>query len=282
MATRNVSSMIDFINALINAESDDIIEVLADLDWNDVVDDINTTVTIGSTSTTNLTVNGNNHTIYNIDRTYFTSGSAVFSLRSGSSGFKINNLSYLNCHLSGNSNFRLWNLGNNNAEFIGGVIQGRFYGSPFAGVCTIRNFMMTFDFSKGNLMYTGTSLTVLYQNCWVRFNNCIYTPSSSAHIADNCKQCYFEGSIIYSGSASGVLFSNMDSSCINVRADLGSNPSISSIASARSGSETLLTIINSDKIVTMSPQTAKNLITVTDEQMKNAEFLVLAGFDIIP
>lgn len=281
MATRNVSSMIDFINALLNAQGDDIIEVLADLDWNDVVDDVNTTVTIGSTSTTNLTINGNNHAIYNIDRTYFSSGSSVFALRSGSAGFKINNLSYLNCHLSGNSNFRLWNLGNNNAELIGGVIQGRFYGAPFAGVCTIRNFMMTFDFSKGNLMYTGTSLTVAYQNCWIRYNNCTYTPSSSAHIADNCKQCYFEGSIIYNGSASGVLFSNMNSSCINIHADLGSSPSISSIASARAGSETLLTIINADKIINMTSQTATNLMSITDEQMKNAEYLASIGFDII-
>lgn len=283
--THNVSTMAQFLKALEDANDEDLIEVLADLNWDDVVDDVNTTTYLGGTNSQshpiNVTINGNNHTIYNLDRS-FSSGNSIFTVRGTSTGFKVNNLSYLNCHLSGNTAFRIWTFGGSNATFIGGVIQGRFAGCPFSGIGIIRNFMLTFDYSKGNMMMGGSSDQCHFQNCWIKFNNCSYVPSSSNHIASDCKQCYFEGTVYYDSENNyGTMFYRLDSCCVNVQTDLGSTPSLNNIASYTAGTDTLPSIINFDKIPNTEHIGTSMLIMVSDEQMHDAEYLVSVGFDII-
>lgn len=286
MATWNVSTARQFIDAILGVNSTDTIEILTDLDWNEVLESQRTTVQMSSGSpVTDVTINGNNHAIYNIDRSMLGSASSVFSIPSNSSGIVFNNLSYLNVHLNGTTRCAIWSTSNTNTKFNGGVIVARVAGSLFTGTCDVNNMMITFDVaSTGNIMYTGTVNTVKYYNCWIYIRELTFTPSSSNKIACDCTRCYFKGGITQQGTAQlGTLFDRLNSCCINVQIPLNANCLLNAIMKPATSGEILPSILNSDKIIGDITDTSTALsIMVTNEQMKNAEYLASVGFDIVP
>ncbi|MBQ2177471.1 MAG: hypothetical protein II453_21260 [Alphaproteobacteria bacterium] len=292
MAVRNVSNIRQFIAAIEQCQANDVIEVLADLDWNEVVDEITTSVKLSAgTTISGVTINGNNHTIYNMTGGRISqSGSGVNLFNFGSStNITINGLSFLNCQMGSRSTNIIY--GSGTTTVFNAVIQGKFKSAMFNGTgMTVRDSMITASLvTNGTPLANGSAnATPKWKNCWIRLDNCEYTyASSSARYAYNLDGCYVEGTIGFQSAPNTPnVFGNVNNSCINVAVFI-QVPTPETFCTPTSG-ETgqSVNIINIDKIVSPTPLTENDSTTwvkcVTDEHMKNAEYLASIGFDIIP
>lgn len=287
MAVRNVSTMVQFIEAFRSVVTDDTIEVLNDLNFDDVYNDFTSTVNMGGgTRATNVTINGNNHVIYNFSTGSIT-GTSVNLFSCGSSTVTMNNLSFLNCNC-GSTVVHLFSVSSSGRLLINNaVIQGRFKNNFFGNNITIRDSMITLDHCSGKTLTTGTANTsATWQRCWFRLNRCQYAYSSGAW-GQNIDSCYMEGNLsVTSAPNSYTILGNVNDSCINLDMYI-ENPLPNSIISSSSGaSGQSPNIINISKIISPHPMTEQDSTTwvkcVTDEHMKNAEYLADVGFNIVP
>lgn len=287
MAVRNVSTMAQFIEAFRNVVSDDTIEILADLNFDDVYNDFTSTVNMGGgTRATNVTINGNNHAIYNFSTGSIT-GTTVNLFSCGSSTVTMNNLSFLNCNC-GSTVVRLFSVSSSGSLLINNaVIQGRFKNNFFGNNITIRDSMITLDRCSGKTLSTGTAPTsAKWENCWFRLNKCQYAYSSGAW-GHNIDSCYMEGNLnVTSVPTSYTILNNVNDSCINLDMYIDTPLPDSIISSSAGSSGQSPNIINISKIVSPNPLTENDSTTwvkcVTDEHMKNAEYLANIGFNIVP
>lgn len=288
MATFNVSTMTQLYNALPTCSNDDVIEINADLDFNEILSNPNVTfpMKIGGTTEqdtiSNVTINGNNHAIYNLykEETRYETLFEILYL----DGLTINNLSYLNCNISGSPNMLsgIWkSTHGNDILFDGGVIQGRFFRNLIFGTSiTVRNMMITADYSNGNLFYAGSgAYNVDWVNCWFRVNRCTCT----GYLGNNFNRCYIEGNVVVNSSSSNyTMFNNVKNSCINLTTNVTSDTLNSFCVPNADASVTpnIINITNVHGIVDESSTTSNKAVTETE--IKNAEYLASIGFDIIP
>ena len=283
MAVYNVSNMRAFIEALTQVSGGDTIEVLADLNWSDVYNDVTQQISLSSTLQ-DLTINGNNHAIYELanDRISATgAGRVIFNL-GNSTDIKINNLSFLNCNMGAYNGAIVY--ANNTTTIYNTVVLGRFKGACFFGNgITVKDTMLTFDHCDGRPM-SGSSAggSSHWDSCWIRFKDCSFTYDNS-YFAHNLHTCYLEGEIgVSSSSDDPKMFNNVDDSCINISGFFHS-PTIGNFCHAVGP---LPNIINCTKLTSITPLTEADstelVKIVTDEHMKDAEYLADIGFNIIP
>lgn len=284
MPVINITSMQGLIDALQSIASYTTLEILNDLDFNDVVSTLTTAISIptgGSSSniTSDITINGNNHAIYNLDNGAVTS--ALFQFKY-CQNVTIKDLSFLNCHCT-KENTRLISSTSSTytINFNNVVVQGRFYYAPFT-YCHFYDSMLTFNYCNNTMGINNT----YYTRCWIKFVKCNCRSNTIGMFA-NADQCYFTGEWGYTNaSSSNPLMSGIENCCINVRFTIiNSSALVSSTLFRYGGSTTKTSIVNTDKLLFSVSSEMEDLTMVkfvTDEQMKNAEYLAEIGFDIIP
>lgn len=285
MATYNVNTMQQFIDAIAGAGSGDIIEVNNDLDWNDVFDTQNTRVVLAGGDTINgLTINGNNHVINNLTKGMITgAGYGIFHF-GDSTNIKIDSLSFLNCALGSSSIQIIYCYGS--CTIKNAVIQGKFKSAMFRGNITVTDSMITCTYSRGSQVFGGLGgQNAHYRYCWIYLDDCVYEYAGSAYFV-GLDGCYIEGKLgMTSAPDSPNVFGNVNNCCINCTVNPLNEPVLSDFISTSSSSPfgQSPTIINITKIPALSdlPDT-QYVKLVTDEQMKDAEYLASIGFDIIP
>lgn len=282
MPVINITSMQGLIDALQSIASYTTLEIMNDLDFNDVVSTLTTAILIptnGSSThlTSDITINGNNHVIYNLDNASVST--ALFQFKY-CQNVTINDLSFLNCHCTKTSTRLITTTNNYYIDFHNVVVQGRFYYTPFA-YCRFYDSMLTFNYC--NAVLSGSSI---YTRCWIKFVGCTST-SGSTGIFNNADGCYFTGNYGYtSATASKPLLYTINNCCVNVMFTIINSSALTLDNLFKyTSSTTDINIINSNKFSFAVPSTLQDTEfckLVTDEQMKNAEYLAELGFDIIP
>lgn len=282
MPVINITSMQGFINALSSVESYTTLEIMNDLDFNDVVSTFNATVRIpstGSTSnrTTDITINGNNHVIYNMDNSSVSG--AMFSFMY-CSNVVFKDISFLNCHMTKTGSRMFTSLSGFQVLFTNIVIQGRFNVVPFS-YATIDNSTLTYNYCENAIGDNTTN----YTRCWIKFDRCNIRALSAAIIRD-CDTCYLTGSVGYTNVTSSTpIINGLTNSCVNVTFTIINSSALLLSDLFKTSSSADTNIINSEKLIFAVPSSLEDTATcklVTDEQMKNAEYLAGIGFDIIP
>lgn len=269
----NVTTWEQFLRAFTIAHDpsdtdDDVIEILADIDCNDIT--ISNPVFAGGIKT----INGNNHTFYNLhDGT--STGSALINCGNNTSAHPAYNIT--------------WNKLNFNNLFIVLSAYGAFWG--FSGKpmifndctfvcqcakevfrhCTLNRCAITFEnISASNTPFEYVESHYCWYNVKIR-KNATATTSRMFGVTDTC---YIEGRILCSATHAGVL-GTLSNCCVNVQTDVPMNR----ISTAQTGIIPI-SIYNSDKITSVTTADT-NVIAVTDTQMHDAEYLESIGFAII-
>lgn len=283
MPVINITTMQGFITALQSIASYTTLEIMNDLDFNDVVSQITESVINIPTSYTNptldITINGNGHAIYNVEGGNFNP--SVFRFMN-CQNVVINDLSFLNCHIT-KSTTTLISANTSSANTIimnNAVIQGLFYGHPLGSV-TVNDSMITFSHCNGIMGYQY----VQYNRCWFKFDGCTARANSGGFIR-NCDQCYFTGSLGYSNmSTSTPVLNYIQNCCVNVTFNLINSTALTTSQIFANHSSGMINIVNKDKLLLVVQSTLEDTTScklITDEQMKDAEYLAGIGFDIIP
>lgn len=284
MATYNINTIQELINALAGVSGGDIIEINSDLDWNDVNEtQRNSVIVNGGESIDGLTINGNNHAIFNITKGLISGGTSIFDF-GGSTNIKIDSLSFLNCAL-GQSIYRIMNC-YGSCTLKNSVIQGKFKGAMFRGSgMKVRDSMITANYSTGSAIFGGQSgQNPQYIGCWILLDHCTFEYASSGYFSA-MDTCYIEGNLgVTSAPDDPKIFNNMNNCCINCTVNPLQNPTLSGFISTSAGeSGQSANIINTDKIPALRDFESSTWVKlVTDAQMKDAEYLASIGFDIIP
>lgn len=297
MATRNVTDVSSLITAIRECESNDTIEILNDIDWNDdAAYALRSSVRLGGSSTTlsNVKINGNNHAIYNMNPLNIVAGTyGTFIFDVGGSQVTVENLSFLNCDFGLKETCIFGGSAVANTTIKRAVVQGMFKYAMFkgrSGGMTIDSCMITCDRSDGRPLMANGGTSPTFKNCWIRLGSgCAFNGNK---YVDNLNTCYIEGSVRLtptSGTLTPKIFTNVQNSCINLsfyvpHASGGQITINDIIEPVTSGG---VNIINVDKIttdegygVTEADSTSLNKL-VTDAHMKDASYLSSVGFDII-
>lgn len=298
MATRNVTDVSSLLTAVRECESNDTIEILNDIDWND--DEtyaLRSTVYFGGSSTTtlsNVKVNGNNHAIYNMSALNIGAGNwGTFIFGVQGSEITVENLSFLNCDFSTKEVCIFGTTSTAHTTVKRAVVQGMFKYAMFkgrSGGMIIDSCMITCDRSDGTPLMANLGTSPTFKNCWIRLGErCAYNGNK---YVDNLDTCYIEGSVRLtptSGTLSPTVFTKVQNSCINLAFNVphasGGTVTIDTIISPVTTGT--INVINVEKIstdegygVTEADSTSLNKL-VTDAHMKDASYLSSVGFDII-
>ena len=266
MAEYKVSTWKDFVNAYTVAEAPEeterTIEIMADLDCNDMP----FSNSISNSANVKLTINGNQHNIWNISTESVVGGALI---RNGSN--KILTWNKVNFgNINRIENYEIF-AGNSNAGM-------EFYDCTFVG----KGFSLANSsrFYRCAITWTGrrvsgvVSTTVNYYNCWLHFE-IVYTKQNNNIEFYNLDSCYLEGKIegaddtITTAAALAVTINN---SVINIDSNLTRDK--------LSQSCQYVSVFNTTKMPNSTSNNA-NLKGVTDDQMKDANYLSSIGFNII-
>lgn len=303
MAVFNAANMLQFNDAIKNCADGDTIEILADLDWNDVAVDVTQTIILGNSSsvsfaTNGITINGNNHAIYNLTGNLIRSGTYgthVYDFHNAKAN--INNISFLNCDFGFKDSDIIWSSGNStNIQINDCVFQGRFKYAPFkrgganTGTIQLNRCMFTCNFSDFSPFRVATGgAPSLWSYCWIRLADYnAFNAGSGSTYAENFFGCYIEGKLNYITSAtSGFrVFRYLENCCVNLEFNAQQETNIDTLVTLQTGA-TIKNVINIDKISTdagysITEESSTNINKcVTDEHMKDASYLASVGFDII-
>lgn len=287
--THNVSTFLELVTAFSSLGDDDVIEILADLDYNDIISDPHhkPPFVLGSEDSTapitNVTINGNNHVIHNCYRDI--KQSAYFFQIKYLNGLTVNNLSYDNVWIYGNTSTDngLWNSSDgNNILFNGGYFQGRSLNDIFYGKdVTVENMMITIG-GTGRFGW-DSSHPVTWNRCWIHLDDVSYTQAASdSAFWAYFSECYIEGKLSVGGTFTNQrIFKFVDNSVINVEVNIESND-VNVFCQASNYAVGRPNVVNIDKvtgIIDTSDTTANKC--VTDTQLKDAQYLSSIGFNII-
>lgn len=268
----NVTTWEQFLRAYTIAHDpadtdDDVIEILADIDCNDIT--ISNPIYAGAIKI----INGNNHTFYNL-HDGVSSGSPLFRCGDG------------NTH----TNYAVtWNKLNFDNLFIVLSVYGAFWGasgktmvfndctfvcqcaSEVFRFCTLNRCAVTFE----NISANNTPFEYVESHyCWYNVKIRKTATATTSRMFGIMDTCYIEGKILCPASHAGVLGA-LTNCCVNIETDVPMNR----ISTAQTGTIPI-SIYNSDKIPSVSTADA-NVIAVTDTQMHDAEYLESIGFAII-
>lgn len=288
----NVATFEQFVDALTSIETGDVINITADLDFNTWLPSSGLTFPLHCPSDShqveNVVINGNGHTIYNLSNSNSNgnNGTFAFHVLTGKECIQINNLNFLNCSCMSEKPVFTVNINQNTYPSIGiydSTIQGAFSFSPFYNNFWCVRCMITIQSNKGSFVTSADNTNPIYKQCWIYLNN--ISKTSTRAILPKLDQCYVKGSINYAalGAANQLtITTSCQNSCINVSADVtpfSFNVPLSTIVRQQGDKKT---IVNTDKLVGTTASTDVRLIAVTDEQMRDADYLFNIGFEILP
>ena len=244
---------------------DDVIEIMADMDWNEVT--MNNPIYAGAKKV----INGNNHTIYNLH-----DGSNVRSpiIRNGDG----NNHPFYNV---------TWNKTNFDNLYVIQGDNGAFWGSNAKDIvfndctfvckclkeifrfCTLNRCAITFE----NLSANNKPFEYVTSNfCWYNVKIRKTATADTSSIFKSMNTCYIEGKILCGATHAGTL-GQLTNCCVNVQTDVP-------MYKITIASSSTITVYNTDKIPSVTNPTA-TAIGVTDAQMHDAQYLESIGFAII-
>lgn len=293
----NVATFEQFVDALTSIDTGDVINITADLDANTWIPSYLVTFPLKCPSdehqVENVVINGNGHTVYNINNSIASSnGIFRFFVLTGSTHpdcIQINNLNFLNCScLTDDKPIFTTNAQTTtnyaSISFNDCTIQGAFDATFVAGNIWFKRCMITIQSSRGSFIQGVDNYNPVFYQCWIYLNN--ISKTITRNTLRNLLQCYVKGNIIYAALSSAsalAIATNCSNSCINVEADVSAfsfDVPLSTLVTYRSSSP--LNIVNTDKLVGASPSTHELVVGVTDEQMRDADYLFNIGFDILP
>lgn len=271
MAEHKVSTWEDFVNAYTAeaaaGETERTIEIMADLDCNDMP----FSNYIISPKNVEMIINGNQHNIWNISTESVVNGALI---------------------RGGDAKPFTWNktnFGNINRIENAGIFAG--YSTTYSIVfndCTFvgKGFSLSNNaiFNKCAVTWTGSRGEgvafpySVFNNCWIHYEGTRLKNVNNQEFA-NLNSCYVEGTIkgvnetITSG---GYIVTNVSNSVINIESNL-------TYASVARTPNTAVTVYNTTKMpnATVPEGSANFLVGVTDDQMKDANYLSSIGFNII-
>ena len=276
MARYDVSTWEQFVQAWRDTIGGDIIEVNADLDVNDAIPPSEIDDHSGDNHGT-VTINGNGHTLYNL------SGGNPYSGVIFDSTYQLhvfNRLNIQNMDLTRPS--FLGYSSDSRVVFNDCNIQGRASGVPFFQgyvtlnrcTCTFTNTTSVITESNGNFTY-----------CWIWLKNCRKTwDGSGKALVRHLNTCYIKGDVTYRNGESvySDTAEDVQNCCFNVTITASQFSGVTADYFCYNASGKL-TIINIDKLPSGTTASADpQAIAVTDEQMKDADYLASIGFDIVP
>lgn len=267
MAEYKVSTWKDFVNAYTAAaadgETERTIEIMADIDCNDMP----FSNYIISPRDIEMTINGNQHNIWNISTESVVSGALI---RGGASKNIIwNKINFGNINRIENSPIFAgystgWAMIFNDCTFVG-------KGFGLANNSNFYRCAITWTGARGN----GTAFPyVTFTNCWLHIE-ITRTQNNAAVEFNRMDSCYMEGKIEGADdtiTSVGALVSYMDNSVINIESDLP----YTQIAKTPN----IISVFNTTKMPNSTSNHA-NLKGVTDDQMKDANYLSSIGFNIV-
>lgn len=241
----------------------DVIEILADMDWNEVT--MTNPVNAGAIKT----INGNGHTIYNLhDGT--STGTCLIRSGSGSTEYDViwNKINFDNLFVVMNSYGAFWGTSSKNMIFNDCTFVAKVYQTLFRN-CVLNRCAVTFE----NINAYNTPFSYVTSNfCWFSVKIRKTATATTSSMFSTMNTCYIEGRILCSASHAGVL-GNLTNCCVNIQTDIPMNK-------ISSNSNTPISIYNSDKIPSVTTADA-NVIAVTDTQMHDSQYLESIGFAII-
>lgn len=277
MARYDVSTWAQFVQAWRDTVGGDIIEVNADLDVNDDIPSSEIDDHEGSGRGT-VTINGNGHTLYNL------AGGNPYSGVIFDSTYQRHEFNKLN----------LQNMDLTRPAFLGYSasapvifndcnIQGRSSGQTFFnGYITFNRCTCTFTNTTSKITENNAN----FVNCWIYLKGCRKTwGGSGAALIRHLNTCYIKGEVTYGSDTSSIYsdaVEDVQNCCFNVTINAGySGFTADSFCYNANGSK--ITIINKDKLPSGTTASGDaQAIAVTDEQMKDADYLASIGFDIVP
>lgn len=266
MAEYKVSSWKDFVDAYTTKEAADeterTIEIMADLDCNDMP----FSTPIVSPSKVKLVINGNQHNIWNISTESVVSGSLIRI--SSAKGVTWNKVNFGNINRIEN-----YSIFSGNSSMVMDFYDCTFVGKGFslANDSKFYRCAITWTGSRGNGVI---SPSVSYYNCWLHFEITRINNNENVELS-NLESCYLEGKIEGADdtiTSAGAIASNINNSVINIESNLTRSKITQSTQN--------ISVFNTTKMPNSTSNNAK-LIGVTDDQMKDANYLSSIGFNII-
>lgn len=265
MAEYKVSTWKDFVDAYTAeaaaGETERTIEIMADLDCNDML----FTDFIKSPAV-EMTINGNQHNIWNISTETVVSGALI---RGGSKGITWNKVNFGNMNRIENSPIFSGYSTGNAMVFYDCTFVGK--GFSLGNNALFHRCAITWTGCRGNGVL---SPYVSYYNCWLHFE--ITRTQNNGVVEFNFfDSCYIEGKIEGANdtiTSAGAIASNINNSVINIESNL--------TRTQITQSTNIISVYNTTKM-TNSTSNSANLIGVTDDQMKDANYLSSIGFNII-
>lgn len=269
MAEHKVSSWKDFVNAYTAAaatdETERTIEIMADLDCNDMP----FTNFITTPKGVDMVINGNQHNIWNISTESVVNG-ALFRA-SDNKTFNWNKVNFGNINrienhpiFHGFTNSTTYRMNFNDCTFVG-------KGYSLSINANFNRCAITWTGARGN----GTAFqNTSFYNSWLHVE--ITRTANNGSVEFNTfDSCYVEGKIDGANdsiTSAGAIASVIDNSVINIESDLTRSQLVQSTQ--------YISVFNTTKMPNSTSDKA-NLIGVTDDQMKDANYLSSIGFNII-
>lgn len=266
----NVTTWEQFLRAFTIAHDpddpdDDIIEIMADMDWNDVT--MSNPIYAGGKKT----INGNNHTIYNLHDGRST-GSPLIRNGDGSThnvyGVTWNKINFDNIFIVLSNNGAFWGNNSksmvfNDCTFVCQCLKELFR------FCTLNRCAVTFE----NLSANNTPFQYVDSNfCWYSVKIRKTATADTSSMFKTMDTCYIEGKIFCSATHAGTL-GQLANCCVNIQTDVP-------VYRITNSSSSTITVYNTDKIPSVTTHVA-TAIGVTDTQMHDASYLESIGFAII-
>lgn len=268
----NVTTWEQFLRAFTIAHDpedteNDVIEVMADIDCNDIT--LSNPIYAGAIKT----INGNSHTFYNLhDGT--AKGSPLIRCGDGNNhpnyAVTWNKLNFDNLFIVLSSYGAFWGASGKNMVFNDCTFVCQCAVEVFR-YCTLNRCAVTFE----NISATNRPFEYVTSNfCWYNVKIRKTATADASRIFGAMDTCYIEGKILCPASHAGVL-STLTNCCVNIQTDVP----MQRISTAQTGIIPI-SIYNSDKIPSVT-QADANVIAVTDAQMHDAQYLESIGFAII-
>lgn len=271
----SVGSWDSLVNALQGAQTDDVINITADIDMNSI-EPISSPVLMSVAQ--NVIINGNGHALLNMSNENLPNyNESIFKLQTGSS-YIANNWNFLNMSLVNSHTPIFRGTGSNTLLTLNNsVIQGRTNYTLMDATVKLKNCMLTFNHCRAHLNSFSATAAARYEDCWIKFINCQATDTYA--VWRNSKGCYFEGTYLPKSPSSANFFNGVEDCCININSNFNTPIDIDS-KFVPTGS--LINILNSTTFPAIAGSTSTTLNKiVTDAEMKNAQFLADLGFNII-
>lgn len=244
----------------------DVIEVLADIDCNDIT--LNNPIYVGAVKT----INGNNHTFYNLHDGTVT-GSPLIRNGDGNThpyyDVTWNKTNFDNMFIVLSNYGAFWGSSGYNMVFNDCTFVCRCKSEIFR-FCTLNRCAVTFE----NISTNNVPFEYVESNfCWYNVKIRKTATATTSRMFGAMNTCYIEGNILCSATHAGVL-GTLNNCCVNIQTDVP----MYRISTAQTG--VVLSIYNSDKIPSVTTADA-NVVAVTDRQMHDATYLESIGFAII-